>query len=329
MKISILGCGNWGSVFGIMQYRNGHEIRIWEYDRPRAERIKETRDNAPYLVGHPIPEGIAVEWEIAMVLEQTDLLVFAVPSSVLAEVVTKVAGFDLGSAACLSLIKGIDQKTLKRPSELIAGIANACRGVFVLSGPSIANEIARGEPTAVVLVGSDERQTRHLQHQLSTENFRIYQGTDLVGVELGAAIKNVIALACGMSDGLGFGSNAKGALIARGIVEMHRLGIKMGAQTKTFWGLSGLGDLVTTCFSEESRNHRLGKAIGQGRDVIQASSELVMVAEGMPTARAVKDLARRMGVEMPICEVVHGIIYGQKSPKQGIRDLMSRPLKYE
>jgi glycerol-3-phosphate dehydrogenase (NAD(P)+) len=329
MKISILGCGNWGSVFGIIQHRNGHSIKIWEFDKKRAQQVKETRNNEPFLVGYKIPKEILIDYDIKKILDDVDVLVFAVPSQVLSEVVAIVKEVNRNCDYFLSLVKGIEIKTLRRPSEIINILPQANGRTYVLSGPCIANEIIRGEPTAAVLVGPGKTGTKELQYQLSTDYFRIYQGDDLIGVELGAAIKNIIALACGISDGLGFGTNAKGALIARGIVEMQRLGIKMGAEAKTFWGLSGLGDLVTTSFSEESRNHRLGRKIGGGRSIEQACSEMVMVAEGFPTSDAVKRLANQYNIEMPICEVVYEILFHKKSPQDGIRDLMTRPLKNE
>ncbi|KPK63082.1 hypothetical protein AMJ83_08405 [candidate division WOR_3 bacterium SM23_42] len=329
MKIGILGCGNWGSVFGIMQHRNGHQVKIWEYDQERAQCVKDTRNNEPFLIGHELPAEIQIDWNIENTLCDVDLLVFAVPSQVLSGVIETLKKKKLSSKYYLSLTKGIEIKTLRRPSEIIGELRDAENRVFVLSGPCIANEIIRNEPTAVVLVGQDQTGTKELQHQLSTETFRVYQGDDIMGVELGAAIKNVIAIGCGISDGLGFGNNAKGALITRGIVEMQRLGVKLGAQARTFRGLSGFGDLVTTSFSEESRNHKLGKKIGAGTNLEQASREMVMVAEGAPTAKAVKILADRHRIEMPICNAVYDIIYEGETPIKAIRNLMSRPLRYE
>ncbi len=329
MNISILGCGNWGSVFGIMQNKNGHAVKIWEFDKDRAEHVATTRKNEPFLVGYKIPEDIFVHWDLKTVLDNADVVVFAIPSQVLYATIKKMKQVKKLPTYYLSLIKGIDIRSLKRPSEIIRGLQESENKVFVLSGPSIANEIVRGEPTAVVLVGSDPKGTKDLQHQLATDSFRIYQGDDIIGAELGAAIKNVIAIGCGINDGLGFGNNAKGALIARGIVELQRLGLKMGAKAKTFWGLSGLGDLVTTSFSEESRNHKLGRKIGEGKNIEQAISEMVMVAEGVPTCRAINLLAHKFQIEMPICEVVYKIIYENKSPKQAIKDLMTRPLRNE
>lgn len=329
MKLSILGCGNWGSVFGIMQQQNGHDVKIWEFDQKRAEHISQTRDNAPFLIDKKIPEEIFVHWDIEKVLADAEVVVFAIPSQALHKIIDRLTKVDIRGDYFLSLTKGIDIRTLKRPSEIINRLASAKDRVYVLSGPSIANEIIRGEPTAVVLVGSDPVGVTNLQHELASNNFRIYIGDDIIGVELGAAIKNVIAIGCGISAGLGFGKNAKGTLLARGIVEMQRLGIELGAKAKTFWGLSGLGDMVTTSFSEESRNHRFGEYIGAGKSVAETETEMIMVAEGVPTSKAVMALAKKCKIEMPICEVVHSILFENKPPKQGLRDLMTRPLKYE
>ena len=329
MKIGILGCGNWGSVFGIMQNRNGHQVKIWEYNQQRARSVQTTRNNEPFLVGHELPADIQIDWKIENTIQDIDLLVFAVPSQILSSVIERLGQIEITSKYYLSLTKGIEIKTLRRPSEIIGELPGAENRIYVLSGPCIANEIIRNEPTAVVLVGEDQTGTEELQHQLSTETFRVYLGDDIMGVELGAAIKNVIAIGCGISDGLGFGNNAKGALITRGIVEMQRLGVALGAQARTFWGLSGFGDLVTTSFSEESRNHKLGKKIGAGMNLEQASREMVMVAEGAPTARAVRILADRHQIEMPICKAVYDIIYQGETPLTAIRSLMSRPLRYE
>lgn len=329
VKIGVLGCGNWGSVFGIMQHLKGHEIKIWEYNKERAQYVQKTRSNEPFLIGHRIPDEIYVHWELQKVVAGADLVVFAIPSQVLRSVVTALKETKLNNEHYLSLTKGIEISTLLRPSEVISELSNAGGNVYVLSGPCIANEIIRKEPTAVVVVGENMEGTRRLQEELTTDYFRIYQSDDMVGVELGAAVKNVIAIACGIIDSLGFGTNAKGALITRGIVEIQRFGIAMGAKEKTFWGLTGVGDLVTTAFSEESRNHTLGRKIGAGKSLSQATSEMVMIAEGAPTTRAVIKLATRYNVEMPICEAVHKILYEDEKPYAAIGSLMHRPLKSE
>lgn len=329
MKISILGCGNWGSVFGIIQHQNGHQVTLWEFNRERCEHVRKTRDNRPFLTGYTLSPDIHIHWDITRVLQGTDCIVFAVPSQTLASVVGIVANEQPGCTCYLNLTKGIDQQTLKRPGVIIQEGLAEHNAVYTLAGPCIANEIVRGAPTAAVIVGTDERGAETLQQALATETFRIYQGHDVIGVELGAAIKNVIALGCGISDGLGYGTNTKGALITRGIVEIQRLGVRMGAHAETFWGLSGLGDLVTTSFSNDSRNHCCGMYIGTGKPIEKIQREMVMVAEGIPTARAVKKLASLYGIDMPICNSVYDIVYRIKSPEQAIQELMSRPLKHE
>jgi len=329
MKLSILGCGNWGSVFGIMQHLNGHNVKIWEFNKERAEYIARTRDNAPFLMNQKIPEEIFIHWDIEKIMLDAEVVIFAVPSQTLFSVVDRLTKIKTRDVYYLSLTKGIDIITLKRPSEIINSLTSAKNRVYVLSGPSIANEIIRKEPTAVVLVGPDPEGAMMLQHEFASDYFRIYLGDDITGVELGAAIKNVIAVGCGISAGLGFGKNAKGALLARGIVEMQRLGVRLGAKPKTFWGLSGLGDMVTTSFSEESRNHRFGECIGAGMSMAETEAEMVMVAEGVPTSKAIMVLSDKYGIEMPICEVVYSILFEKKPPKQGLKDLMTRPLKNE
>lgn len=329
MKISILGCGNWGSVFGIIQQNNGHQVHLWEYDRTRCERVQKTRDNTPFLKDIPLPHDIQVHWEITRVLEDTDLIVFAVPSQSLNQVAQQVAVSKSKCTCYLNLVKGLDMTTLKRPSEIIYNALGREISVFTLSGPCIANEIIRNAPAAAVIVGNHAQKLSTLQHALSTDTFRLYQSNDIIGVELGGAAKNVIALGCGISDGLGYGTNAKGALITRGIVEIQRLGVHMGAHAETFWGLSGLGDLVTTSFSLESRNHFCGVAIGQGKLLEKIQKTMVMVAEGVPTAQAIQTLRSRYGIAMPICDSVYSIIYENKPPAEVIRELMSRPLTHE
>jgi glycerol-3-phosphate dehydrogenase (NAD(P)+) len=329
MNIAVLGCGNWGSVFGIMQHHNGHKVTIWEYNKTRALQVMKTRRNEPFLKGHLIPQEVVVHYDLAQVLSDAECVVFAIPCQVLRSVVQNLGQMHPGCQYYLSLTKGIEVGSSKRPSEIISELPDAHGRVFVLSGPSIANEVIKGIPTAVVLVGEDVQAGQYLQHQLAHEAFRIYQSDDMIGVELGAALKNVIALGCGMSDGLGFGNNAKGALVTRGIVEIQRLGTALGAQTRTFWGLSGLGDLATTSFSSESRNHRCGTLIAKGYTLEQISEEMVMVAEGVPTSQAVRLLSTNMGIPMPISTVVYEIVHERKSVHEGLRDLMERPLKYE
>jgi len=329
MEIAILGCGNWGSVFGIVQSRNGHKVRIWEFDRPRALRVQKTRNNAPFLKGHKIPAGIRISPDLPETIRGADLAVFCLPCQFLPAALSRIRRSGIRNPLYLSLIKGIDVRTLALPSQTIGRSLRAANRVYVLSGPSIANEIIRNEPTAVVIVGPDPAVAQVLQHELATDNFRIYRGTDKIGVELAGAAKNVLAIACGISDGLGFGANARGALCARGLVELRRLAARMDGRPETLWGLAGTGDLVTTASSEESRNHRVGRMLGEGLTTAQIRIKIVMVAEGLTTARAVHQLAARFRIEMPICETVYRIIYENMDARQGLRTLMTRPLKGE
>lgn len=328
MNIAILGCGNWGSVFGIIQERNGHRIKIWEFDKKRAIHVQKTRDNRPFLYKYKLPDSILVDWQLKNVLKDSELIVFAIPCQTLSSVLKKLKKYNISNRIFLSLIKGIEIKSLRLPSTIIRNELNV-NDCFVLSGPSIANEIIRGEPTAVVLAGKDLKKAMELQKNIATRNLRVYLSQDVIGVEIGGAVKNVLALACGMSDGLGFGTNAKGTLICRGIVEIQRLGIKMGANPKTFYGLSGLGDLITTSFSEESRNHKFGKMLGQGKSFGEVRKKFIMVAEGISTAKAVNKLATKYRVDMPISKVVYDILYNKKSTAEGLKNLMERPLKNE
>ncbi len=328
MKIAVLGCGNWGSVFAVIQSRNGHQVRVWEFNCRRARLVQKTRDNRPFLTGYRLPVAITISPDLRLVLSGAELTVFAVPCQVLPGVVAAVRKTGLPVSLALSLIKGIDIKSLRLPSSVIfQGLADR-PDICVLSGPSIANEIIRGEPTAVILVGP-KKPAQQLQQALATRNLRIYLGRDTVGVELAGAAKNVIAIAAGICEGLGFGTNIRGALIARGLVELQRLGICLGARPETFWGLAGVGDLITTAFSEESRNHRAGRFFARGLTIGEIRRKMVMVAEGIPTARALHDLAGRHGVEMPICETVYRIIYQRLPVRKGLHDLMNRPLKDE
>ncbi|OGC43237.1 glycerol-3-phosphate dehydrogenase [candidate division WOR-3 bacterium RBG_13_43_14] len=329
MKLSILGCGNWGSVFGIIQHQNNHQVRIWEVDRYRAEIVKKTRSNDPFLKDLNLPEAIMIDHDLEVILQDAEIIVFAVPTQSLRKVIDAVKEFKPEQRYLLSLCKGIDCETLERPSQIINRLTDSRSRTFVLSGPCIANEIARGAPTAAVLAGDDDNEISELQYQLSSDNFRVYKSNDIIGVEISAAIKNVIAIGCGISDGLGFGVNAKGALLTRALVEMQRLGRIMNAQERTFLGLAGIGDLITTAFSPESRNYRYGSMIARAMSENEIKKKLIMVAEGVPTARAVHRLAHEYNIDMPISEAVYNILYEGKSPFQAIKDLMGRPLKEE
>ncbi len=283
--------------------------------------IAKHRENSKFLPGVRIPKSIRITPDIAQAVAAAALVVFAVPSQHLRAVARQLAETDLSAKIIVSVAKGIEQGTLKRMSDVITDeLGNVA--LVVLSGPNIATEIARGYPASSVVAATEEKLASDVQRALANERFRLYISTDVIGVELGGALKNPIAIAAGVSDGLGFGANAKAALITRGVVEMARLGIALGAEQTTFWGLSGLGDLVTTCLS--GRNHWLGAQLGQGRALQQVLSSTPMVIEGIETARAAAALARKKRIQLPIIEQVHAILFQHRSPQQALRALMKR-----
>ncbi len=302
MIISILGCGNWGSTIGILLNQLGHTVKIWEFDESRSQKISATRNNEPFLKGILIPESIFITSNLEQAIQATEVCVYAVPSNVLRSVIEEMKKIKVHCPYHLSLIKGIEVTTLMRMSEIIeAGfIKEKIGSVIVLSGPCIANEVVCQKPTSVVVASKAEAAAKIIQKNFSTDTFRIYYSNDVAGVELGGALKNVMAIACGICDGLGLGANARGSLITRGMAEITRLGVKMGAAAQTFSGLSGVGDLVTTATSLHSRNHYLGEAIGQGKNLSEILKSMTMVAEGVNTTIAARGLAEKFEVEMPI-----------------------------
>jgi len=329
MRVTILGCGNWGSSFGIMLNQKGHEVTIWEFDQARAQQVSATRNNEPFLIGMSLPGAIAIQSDLAPALAGALVCVFALPSSTLRETLARMKSIQPKKVQYLSLIKGIEPKTLRRMSEIVAEDLATTNPIAALSGPCIANEVVRGKPTSVVVASKDEAGACLIQEEFTSDNFRIYCSNDLIGVELGGALKNVMAIACGICDGLGLGDNARGALITRGLAEIIRLGVKMGAEKTTFAGLSGVGDLVTTATSPHSRNHYLGEQVGRGRGLADTLKEMKMVAEGVNTTIAACALARKYDVEMPISSEVYQILFDGKSPAEGLKNLMGRPLKKE
>jgi glycerol-3-phosphate dehydrogenase (NAD(P)+) len=313
MKISVVGCGSWGSVFAALLAEGGHEVTLACRDPAQAEAIASTGRNPRYVPQLELDRVGAAPLADAP-LADAEILCIAVPSRSYREVVEGLPG----SAPILSLTKGLDPSTGKRLSEVVLG-----RPVAVLSGPNHAEEIADGLPAAAVIASEDEELAKQLQHAIISPRFRVYVNTDLVGVELCAAAKNVIALAAGAVDGLGLGDNAKAALISRGLAEMTRLGEACGARTETFSGLAGMGDLVVTCWSRHGRNRRAGELIAQGASPQAAMEEIGMVIEGLTTAPVLRDLAARLGIELPITEGVCAVL-GGASLQDLISGLMGR-----
>ncbi|MHB1390153.1 MAG: NAD(P)H-dependent glycerol-3-phosphate dehydrogenase [Thermoleophilia bacterium] len=336
MKASVIGGGSWGTAFARLLANAGIQTELVCRRPEQAAAINRDHRNPDYQLvidDHPVelPEALTAATFTDNNLSTADLVVVAVPSRAYRQVVHDLALRINSAAAVLSLTKGLEPVTLKRLSQVLAEElpAPASERVLVLSGPNHAEEVAREIPTATTIAARDQELARRLQQEISTPNFRVYVNADLVGVELCAATKNVIALAAGMSDGLGFGDNTKASLITRGLAEMARLGAAMGAKPDTFSGLAGLGDLIATCTSRHSRNRRAGELIAGGATAAEAEAQMGMVAEGITSAASVLDLGRREGVEMPITEQVCAVIYDGRDVRQAVIELMTRAPREE
>ncbi len=329
-RIAIIGAGSWGTALAVMAARAGHEVRIWSRRAEVVGSINEQRVNSRYLTSTTIPSGVVATVETKTALDGASLVLLAAPSHAARELLATIAP-DLDEAAVIvSVSKGIEIETGKRVSEIAKEVGAGAAHPFVcLSGPSFAREVVEGHPTAIVAASKDAAAARAVQNELSFENLRIYTNADLVGTELGGSVKNVMAIAAGMTAGLGFGSNSVAALITRGLAEITRLARREGAQMETLMGLAGLGDLVLTCTGSLSRNRFVGQELGKGRSLAEITQELNEVAEGINTARAVKQLADRAGLEMPIVNEVNAVLYDGKTAHDAVTELMSRPLREE
>ena len=329
MKITVLGDGGWGTALAILLKNKGFDISLWGAFKEDIEAIQKRGENKKFLPGFRIPKTIQLTGEISIACEDTDIIVLAIPSRFLRDVITKNKKILKESqAGFVSVVKGIEEKSLKRMSEVAIEILGDVE-LAVLSGPSIAPEVAAGIPTAVVVASADEIFARKISDIFRAERFRIYISKDLAGIELGGALKNVIAIASGIADGLGFGANTKAALLTRGLAEMTRLGCAMGASRETFQGLSGLGDMITTCVSSEGRNHRFGQEIGKGNKPELLLKKSVMEIEGAWTSRAAIQLGKKYNIELPITQQVYSVLFENKSPLMAVNELMTREPKAE
>lgn len=327
-KISVLGSGSWGMALALLLYNNGHEVLLWSARPEDARKLREKRENPDRLPGVRLPDEIEILTDLERALKDVDVTVLAVASPYIRSTAHKMAPFVCGNQKIVNVAKGIEEKTLKTLSEVIE--EEIPQGnVAVLSGPSHAEEVGRGLPTTCVVSAHTQETAEYLQSIFMSPVFRVYTTPDILGVELGGALKNVIALAAGTADGLGYGDNTKAALITRGITEIGRLGKKMGAQMETFYGLSGIGDLIVTCASKHSRNRKAGYLIGQGHTMEEAMDEVQMVVEGVYSARAARELAEKYEVEMPIITEVNRVLFEGKSAAEAVMYLMLRDKKVE
>jgi glycerol-3-phosphate dehydrogenase (NAD(P)+) len=323
-NFSILGAGAWGTAVAlVLAQRPDHHVRLWSARPEHARELHERRENVRLLPGVPIPPAVLLTTDLGAAVAGADLLVFAIPTAHLRPTVARVAAELPRHLPLLSLAKGIENDTFLRPSEILQQLLGV-DAVAVLSGPSHAEEVARGLPTTVVVAGGDLGLARWIQQHLTTERFRVYTNLDVVGVEIAGALKNVIGIAAGIGDGLGYGDNGKAALLTRGLVEMRRFGVALGAEPQTFSGLAGMGDLITTCYSRHGRNRHVGELLGRGQKLSDILAHMEMVAEGVNTARSVHARARQMGLAMPITAEVYRVLYEDKDPRAAVNDLMLR-----
>lgn len=331
MKASVIGGGTWGSAFALHLGRLNIKTRLWIREEDVYKETKRLRENRAFLPGLVFPSSVTFFHDGEEALESSEIVFIAVPSKFCRDIYTRLTPHLASKYLIVSLTKGIEEGTLKRMSEVMAEVFQPffAPRVAVLSGPSFAREVALSHPTAVVLASRQEERAKKVQHLISSSTFRTYTSDDLIGVELAGAIKNVIAIAAGISDSLEFGSNSVAALVTRGIAEMAGLGLRMGARIETFAGLAGIGDLVLTCTGELSRNRYVGCELGKGKTLPEIVSSMKMVAEGITTTLSVRELAEREKVEMPICEQVYQVLYENKNPRKAFQKLMSRKLKSE
>ncbi len=328
MRAGVVGGGSWGSAFALYLGRQGFPTRLWIREAEIFEAACRTRENPAFLPGYKFPQDVSFHHVLEEALEDADFVFIAVPSVFCRRVYTQIGPHLHPGQAIVSLTKGIEKKSLKRMSEIMAEFFPG-HALGVLSGPSFSREVAEGHPTGLVVASAETELSRRLQNLLSGLSLRLYTTRDVVGVELAGALKNVIAIAAGISDALQFGHNSRASLMTRGLAEITRLGLKMGAQRKTFSGLAGIGDLVLTCTGHLSRNRQVGLEIGRGRLLSEIVAEMRMVAEGIPTTLSAHQLAAREGIEMPIIDQVFQILYRKKDPRKALIDLMSRGLKDE
>ena len=327
MKIAVLGSGGWGTALAMLLAENGHTVTLWSYLEEESRRLQQTREN-PLLPGVTLPESLSYTWDLSCV-RGCGVVVMATPSFGVRSTAEGIRGMLTPETILVSVSKGIEKGSSLRMTEIIRQATGDLCPVVALSGPSHAEEVARRVPTAVVSACPDQAAAETVQDLFLNDRFRVYSSSDVVGVELGAALKNVIALCAGCTDGMGCGDNTKALLMTRGLAEMARLGVALGGRKDTFTGLAGVGDLIVTCTSMHSRNRRCGILIGQGRPVAQALEEIGAVVEGYYAAANARTLAQKAGVEMPISQAAYEVLYEGRDPKLVVTDLMGRAKRSE
>ena len=329
-KISVIGSGGWGIALTILLYKNGHDLTIWSFDKREAEELKTTRENKTKLPNILLPEDIKVTDDLKEAVNDKDILILAAPSKAIRSVSKSLKNIIKDNQIIVNVAKGLEEDTLKTMTDIIEEELKGKKPqVAVLSGPSHAEEVGKGIPTTCVVSAHNKELTLYLQNIFMNPSFRVYTSPDMLGVEIGGALKNVIALAAGIADGLNYGDNTKAALITRGIKEISLLGVAMGGEQSTFYGLTGLGDLIVTCASMHSRNRRAGILLGQGKTLDEAIKEVNMVVEGVYSAKSALMAAKKYNVEIPIIEQVNAVLFENKNAAEAVNELMIRDKKLE
>ena len=329
-KISVIGSGGWGIALTILLYKNGHDLTIWSFDKIEAEELKTTRENKTKLPNILLPEDIKVTDNLKEAVDNKDVLILAVPSKAIRSVSKSLKDIIKDNQIIVNVAKGLEEDTLKTMTDIIEEELKGKKPqVAVLSGPSHAEEVGKGIPTTCVVSAHNKELTLYLQNIFMNPSFRVYTSPDMLGIEIGGALKNVIALAAGIADGLNYGDNTKAALITRGIKEIASLGVAMGGEQSTFYGLTGLGDLIVTCASMHSRNRRAGILLGQGKTLDEAIKEVNMVVEGVYSAKSALMAAKKYNVEIPIIEQVNAVLFENKNAAEAVNELMIRDKKLE
>lgn len=325
IKVTVLGDGGWGTAIALVNQRRGNEVMMWSAFKDYAEVLREERENIKFLPGVELPKDLRITFSLQDAVDFGDVLVLAIPSQYLRNVLFKMKDLSYRGKILVSTAKGIEKKTCFRPSEIIRAVLGKEPSIVVLSGPSHAEEVARKIPTLIVAAAENLKHAQYVQEYFRDSQFRIYVQKDVIGVEFGGALKNVIAIAAGVCDGLQFGDNTKSGLITRGLYEIVRLGVKHGANPDTFFGLSGIGDLITTCFSKHGRNLFVGRELGKGRKIKEILKEMSMVAEGVDTALSVYQLCEQENLHLPIMHEVYNMLFKDKDPAEVVSSLLARP----
>ncbi|MCK8823925.1 NAD(P)H-dependent glycerol-3-phosphate dehydrogenase [Fuchsiella alkaliacetigena] len=330
-QIAVIGGGSWGSALAILLAENGYQVTLRDISSEQVKEINEKGSNSNYLPGVKFPDGIEATTDLEAAVQDVKAVVVVVPSSVMRSVAKELKGLIAEETIIVSATKGIEKDSFLRMSEVLKDELRAelHKNIAVISGPSHAEEVSRGIPTTVVAASKSKELAEEVQDIFMADTFRVYTNPDVVGVELGGSLKNIIAIAAGIADGLDYGDNTKAALITRGLAEIKRLGVALGAEAMTFAGLSGIGDLVVTCASQHSRNRRLGTKIGQGKSLEEALDEMKMVAEGVEATKAAYSLAKAEGVEVPIINQAYQVLFADKNPREAVNELMVRSKKHE